>query len=310
MRSRKTLVKTTSLLTYLIGSICAVGIISFIYHEGCFGERKEVRETSAGFYLYDASGEPIFNDQQVQAESDGHMDFNVECVNACEVDLNYSLVVLINDCYQEVAYRDGKAISQTTGMIQSGESKIVNVQFDISSYDRGIDNELRIILFYYEQKIPEDPLEQVVVGYSVGIYSLAGTIVDENGKRDSLKNGTEYSVSESTMQHIVWCAEDEVRSYPKFDYILDIGDEETVYFGFLGEEKKYVGMIFQDGSPIQIEGDCVFKWQQREGNIWSFKIDKTWKGTKTIFAYVYEQGAGWEQSYITNLYAVNIQGEE
>ena len=59
-----------------------------------------IKQTSAGFYLYDKAEQPIMNDQIIEVSSDGKYEFNLECINSCNTTLNYIIAVFVNDCYQ------------------------------------------------------------------------------------------------------------------------------------------------------------------------------------------------------------------
>lgn len=265
-------------------------------------QTEPLKETSGGFYLYDKEMQPIMNDQSIDIGAGDSLELNIKCVNTCEVELNYNLVVLVNDCYQEVLYEGDSGVFQGTGSLQKGSSEVINAKFKISSNNRTEHNELRMIMFYYPNEIPQDDLDQVVVGESIGVYPIEGSVAD-NAKHDNeLNDMTSHAVNAEQGVQAIWLTEKECDDIPKFDFTLEGGN--PIYFNSLGEQKNYVGMIFVDGIPVKINQDYVFTWKQLKNHLLNYRIDNELDG-KTMFAYMYEQGARPEETYVTNLYKLN-----
>lgn len=274
--------------------------------EGSTEKPLTIKETSAGYYLYDKDGRPIMNDGIIDTGTDGQMEFNIECVNTCTFPLNYTLAILVNDCYQEADYERGGESFNGKGMLQVGASETVNAKFKIKSCSRNGDNELRIIMFFYTQDIPKDGLEQVVVGDSTGIYTLSGIIEDDAVTENNLRQVNLYDAGTGDAIRAVWLTEKECKSVPKYDFILDVKQEKTVYFNSMGEDKKYIGMLFIDGLSVKIRGEYVFSYKQKKGCLLSCKLTDKLKGGSTAFAHVYESGSReLEKTYTTNLYGLN-----
>lgn len=268
-------------------------------------EIQLTKETSGGFYLYDKEKQPIMNKQPIEIGTDETLEFNIECVNTCEVELNYSLAILVNDCYQEVSYEGMSNSFQGNGTIQEGSSEMINAKFELRSYNRDGKNELRIIMFYYPEEVPEDALDQVMVGDSVGIYPIMGSIADKAKFDNRLPNMKSHTLSAEQDTQAVWITEKESDTIPKFDYILDVKSQKAIYFNALGGQKSYRGMIFVDGVPIKVNKSCVFGWEQEENSLLSYKIVGELVDGNTMFAYMYAKGADLEESYITNLYKLS-----
>ena len=54
-------------------------------------QMNQIKETAGGFYLYDKENQPILNDQEIEIDADEKLELNIECVNACDVRLNYRI---------------------------------------------------------------------------------------------------------------------------------------------------------------------------------------------------------------------------
>lgn len=271
--------------------------------ENVLSEIEPLKETSGGFYLYDKEKQPIMNDQSIVIGIEDSLEFNIECVNTCEVELNYSLVILVNDCYQEVNYEGGSGLFQGKGKLQKGSSEIINTKFKISSNNQAENNELRIIMFYYPDEVPKDDLDQVLVGESIGVYPIEGSITSDVKFDNNLNNMKLHAVSAEQGVQAVWLTEKECSEIPKFDYILE--SQKPIYFNSIGGQKSYMGMIFVDGVPIKINKNYVFGWNQLEKCLLNYKIASELVDGNTIFAYMYEKGAGMEETFVTNLYKIN-----
>lgn len=267
-------------------------------------ERNQLKEIAGGFYLYDKEKQPILNDQAIEMDIDEKLELNIECVNTCNTKLNYFVSILVNDCYQKVSYKNPQGTFSGKGKLQSNSSEMINLQFVVNSYNREINNELRIIMFYYPDDIPEDELEQVMVGDSVGIYPIKNSIKNKIQVKNNLNFMKGYPVNREKDMQAIWLTEEECAEIPKFDYILDLKKRRSVYFNSIGEDKTYVGMVFIDGKPIEIGGSCAFTWKQKGNSILNCRIDMDAEG-RTMFAYMYESCADREDTYITSLYRLN-----
>lgn len=263
---------------------------------------SSIKEISAGFYLYDKEKNPVMNDQSVEIGADGQMEFNIECVNNCKVDLNYTFVILVNDCYQDVDYKKESDSFSGRGKIQKDSSEMINAKFTLCSYDREKNNELRMVMFYYSDDIPEDEVEQVLVGGSSGIYPITGTIADKIQHKKDLPNRKSYAIKEQEDMQAIWITENECKDIPKYDCILNLKDDKSLYFNAVGESGRYLGMVFIDGIPISINENYVFGWKQKKGNIMCCNIIDELADGENLFAYMYQQGGGLDDSYLTNLY--------
>ena len=267
-------------------------------------EMNQVKETAGGFYLYDKEKQPILNDQEIEIGADEKLELNIECVNACDVKLNYFVSILVNDCYQKVSYKNAQGVFSGKGKLQSNSSEMINLQFAVNSYNREKNNELRIIMFYYPDDIPKDELEQVLVGDSVGIYTIKNSIENKVQMKNGLNSMKVHSVNGEEDMQAIWLTEEECVGIPKFDYILDLKKQKCVYFNSVGGNKTYVGMVFVDGDPIKINNWCSFTWKQKKNSLLNYRIDEDVEG-KTMFAYMYESCADREDTYVTNLYRLN-----
>lgn len=274
-------------------------------NETLSSEVKLTKKASGGFYLYDKEKQPIMNNHPIKIGIDETLEFNIECVNTCEVELNYSLAILINDYYQEVSYKRESGSFPGKGEIQGMSSEMINAKFKVNSYNRDGKNELRIIMFYYPKNIPKDDLDQVPVGDSVGVYPIQGSIADNVKFDNKLHDMKSHNVSAEQGIQAVWLTEKEHDAIPEFDFILDIKDQKSIYFNSLGEKKSYRGMVFVDGVPIKVNKNYVFGWEQAENCLLNYKITSGLAGGNTIFAYMYEKGVGIEGTYITDLYKIN-----
>lgn len=265
--------------------------------------KKWIQETSGGFYLYNKNNEPIMNDQKIKIDEDGYLEINVECVNDCEIELNYYVVILVNDYYQRVSYKNEQGKFSGKGKLAAGAHEVVNIKTVLKNIHK-TDNELRIIMFYYPNKIPEDSLDQVIVGDSVGIYKIKTKAKREKDKNERFIHMKSHLATTSNDTMAIWLTEDRCTNIPKFDFILNLKKDGRIYLNAVGKNKIYVGMIFSDGIPAKIGDNYSFLWKQKKGKLMECKINKRIKGN-VMFAYMYEKGGDINNTYATNLYKLN-----
>lgn len=267
--------------------------------------KRIIKQTSAGFYLYDKNNKPILNSDSVKPKKEGMFEFNIECVNTCDVDLMYYIVVLVNDCYQDIHMSiDEKSIVKSR-RLKSNDSEVVNVKFEVDSYVKDKENELRIVMFYFPNNMPQENLDQVLVGDSVGVYRIENFTLYKQKTENHISDGKFYFTDEMQDTQAVWLTESVCKTIPKFNFILNVKKEKYIYFSGEGKSKKYVGIILVDGVPIKIKKDYVFCWNQKGSYLFSFKIKSSKINGKTMFAYMYESGSDSNENYITDLYKVN-----
>lgn len=143
-----------------------------------------IKQTSAGFYLYDKAEQPIMNDQIIEVSSDGKYEFNLECINNCNTTLNYIIAVFVNDCYQEIEHIEGGEEKAGAFLLNPNSSEKLNIKFSAKSFNRK-NNQLRMVMIYYPDNIPNDSLDQVLVGESAGVYKIKGTLPNIANPRKS-----------------------------------------------------------------------------------------------------------------------------
>ena len=107
-----------------------------------------IKQTSAGFYLYDKAEQPIMNDQIIEVSSDGKYEFNLECINSCNTTLNYIIAVFVNDCYQEIEHIEGGEEKAGAFLLNPNSSEKLNIKFSAKSFNRK-NNQLRMVMIYY-----------------------------------------------------------------------------------------------------------------------------------------------------------------
>ena len=157
-----------------------------------------IKQTSAGFYLYDKAEQPIMNDQIIEVSSDGKYEFNLECINSCNTTLNYIIAVFVNDCYQEIEHIEGGEEKAGAFLLNPNSSEKLNIKFSAKSFNRK-NNQLRMVMIYYPDNIPNDSLDQVLVGESAGVYKLKGTLPNLVNSRKRLA-----IVAQTTYNILVW----------------------------------------------------------------------------------------------------------
>jgi hypothetical protein len=261
----------------------------------------ELKETSAGFYLYDVDRKPIYNNQSITATKE--MEFNIQCKNICKVELNYTLVILVNDCYQNVSYTgDNNVIMENgKGTLAAGETNDVNVKFSVRCQKRK-SNEIRVIMLYYPNDIPQDDLDQILVADTVESHPLVlGSDFDKTTS-NYIDNMAYYAVNNNDIQNGIWITDIGCKQIPKFDFWLKAKENQYVYFNSVGNTNTYYGIIFVDGVPKQIGNDFVFEWKQKKGFLSAIKVEAVGDEKENVFAYMYEKGSLFDDTYVTGLY--------
>lgn len=261
---------------------------------------KEIKEISAGFYLYDEHYNPIYKNQQINVTE--NMEFNIECVNACNAELNYTVMILLNNHYQKADYHleDNSEMQDGKGKLGAGDTEKINVMFepDISRQEK---NDIRIVMIYYTDDIPRGDLDMVPVGEVTEKHLLLFDEFENEKKRDNVINKSEsYSVDKDGMEKGVWITNQRQNQIPPFDFTIN--SAEFIYLNIIGNTNGYYGVLLIDGTPQLIQDDCVFYWKQKQTELSVIKIKCNLKQGSKIFVYMYETDSEPVETYISNLY--------
>lgn len=261
---------------------------------------KEIKEISAGFYLYDQQNNPIYKEQQINITED--MEFNLECVNTCNAELNYTIMILINNHYQKARYS-----SDVSGEMQDGKSKLgagdtekINVKFE-SDITKKKKNDIRIVMIYYMNSVPEDDLDLILVGEVTEKHTLLlDDFIDGKIKDNEIAKYDSYSVNKEGMENGIWITNQKPDQIPPFDFRLNCAN--FVYLNTIGNTNDYYGVLFIDGTPQLVQNDRVFHWKQKKTKLSTIKIKSNFEQGSKIFVYMYEKDSIPEDTYMTTLY--------
>lgn len=260
-----------------------------------------VSETAAGFYMYDSQNQPIYRDQDITTVN--NVELNIVFSNICSVELRYSAVILVNDYIQNAVYTigDKKSKDYRNGTLGAGKSETVNVKFKIRGEKRK-SNEIRVVMLYYPDKVPTDNLDQVMVADTVEIHTLICKKPFERVKENKLEDIERHTISDSGMENGIWLTSEKCKQIPKFNFLIPLSSENKIYFNTIGNSGKYFGIVFLDGVPQKVGVDYLFCWKQKKNVLSAVEFDRDFTSKQTVFAYMYEQGSSFEDTYVTALY--------
>lgn len=74
-----------------------------------------------------------------------------------------------------------------------------------------------MVMIYYPDNIPNDSLDQVLVGESAGVYKLKGTLPNLVNPRKKFIHMKSRKIDKENDSEAVWLSEKEEKSMPKFN---------------------------------------------------------------------------------------------
>lgn len=290
-----------SLIVFVLIGI-TIGAICIMKNKKGEKSPDEVGMISAGFYLYNANREPIYQDDKIELKKD--MDFYLDCVNACDRKLYFSFAVIVDNCFQKASFINVENGENhvATEPVKANESKLIHVKFNLENYEESTENgKIRFVLLYYTDVDSKDSDALVYVTTAEEEHETICKEKNVQKKPHNVMESKYFDINSETISQEPVITDKEEKEMPATKRYLD-RKKGKKYINATGNENTYYGIIFVDGEPQLINDDYLFEWKQKKDKMSVLEWTQEFDSKKHIFMYMFEKDSETINSIVTTQY--------
>lgn len=270
---------------------------------GAGTESQEKDYFGIGIWSYVTDKDNIRHEENSCISFGDSLELNSQIQNGSSVSVIYTVMVYLDDIYQDVAVittKSGKVLENGKGTLLPNEQVTVNIKVDEVTIRDKEQNDLYIVVSTYPSEVPDD--YQGIVGslyhyeHYFAEFSNANRLDEEYATVETIDITYSEDINVGGLFDYL---PDNSECFQKIDY--DLEQEGSVYYCFTGPSGTYSLVVMVDGRPYRFNDNYSLSFKHNQDKMSVIKIDEELKGSK-IFCDLQPMDGGY--SYSTWLYSV------